>query len=199
MGTGPMNDAAGVVLAGGASRRMGRPKAALAVNDADGRTLLDDRVALLAQVVDRVWVSLPFGAPAAPDTIIDAVPHAGPLAAIDAALARLQAAGRQWLLVVAVDMPGVPPALWWRLYRARRVAGVALAQHPHGGLEPLVSCWHVDARPVVSRCLAEGQRAVRAALAGLPTTRVPLDDDEVGWLVNVNTPEDWEAWRRGRA
>lgn len=200
MSTARMDDAAGVVLAGGQSRRMGRSKAALAVDGDSGRTLLADRVALLAQVVDPVWVSLPFGAAAAPRAIVDGVASPGPLAGIDAALARLEATGRRWLLVLAVDMPNVPVALLWRLFAARQPGGVALAQHPtNGRREPLVSCWHRDARPVVSRCLAQGERAVRTALDALPTAVVPVRPEEAGWLANLNTPEDWEAWRRGRA
>ncbi len=192
-----MDGAAGVVLAGGQSRRMGRPKAALPAGERSGEpTLLRDRAALLAQVADPVWVSLPFGAPAGPGAIVDPCPSLGPLAGIEGALAQLEAAGGQWLLVLAVDMPNVPLALLWRLWSARKPGGVALAQHPAGRLEPLVSCWHRDARPAVSRSLAHGERAVRTALAQLPTAVVPVALAEAGWLANLNTPEDWEAWRR---
>ena len=194
-----MDDAAGVVLAGGESRRMGRPKASLLADAPSGRTLLVDRVDFLAQAVDPVWVSLPFGAAATAGAIVDGTPSPGPLAAIDAALARLAAVGGLWLLVLAVDMPNVPLALLWRLYAAREQGGVALARHPSGRLEPLVSCWHLEARSVVARCLAQGERAVRTALAALPTRAVLVRPAEAHWLVNLNTPEDWEAWCRGRA
>ncbi len=190
-------DAAGLVLAGGQSRRMGRPKAELPVGAA-GDTLLASRVRLLEQVVSPVWISLPHGAAPGAGRLVDQDESPGPLAGIVAGLEQLARVGAEWLIVLAVDMPNVPVELLAALYGRRVGGGVALAQHPATGRwEPLVSCWHRGAAEPAAACFAEGQRAVRAVLQALPTQVVRLAEHQAGWLANLNTPLEWEAWRRG--
>ncbi|HLY78444.1 MAG TPA: NTP transferase domain-containing protein, partial [Caulobacteraceae bacterium] len=101
----------GVVLAGGASRRMGRDKAALAV---DGETLAARAARRLLGVCPRVAIAdggrgLVPGLPCLPDA-----PGAGPAAGI-------LGAARAWpghsLLVLACDLPRVSEALLRELVR----------------------------------------------------------------------------------
>lgn len=193
-GGAPFPDAAGLVLAGGRSRRMGHPKSELALG---GETLQASRVRVLGQVARLVWLSVPFGAAPGPGRLVDGTPSPGPLAAICAGLEQLEPAGCEWLLVLAVDMPNVPASLLALLYEHRLLGGAAVPRHPATGrLDPLVSCWHRQARRQVAACLAAGDRSVRAALQVIPTRIVTLPASQADWLVNVNTPDDWEAWRR---
>lgn len=96
---------AGIVLAGGASSRMGRDKAGILV---DGETLAGRAAARLAAVCPEVAVadagrgSLP-GCPSLPDG-----PGRGPVAGLLGAA--LAFPGRP-LLVLACDLPGVPVPL----------------------------------------------------------------------------------------
>src|SRR5579871_90786 len=105
-----------VVLAGGASRRMGREKALLTLPD--GRIALQavvEAARAVADIVllavrsradgDRLVATLPSPPP---DLLIDQTPGAGPLHALAGALADAPA---PLLLALAVDTPLVRPEL----------------------------------------------------------------------------------------
>src|SRR5918996_3934052 len=91
----------GLLLTGGASRRMGEDKALIEVG---GRRLVDHAAALLTAVADPVievgpgWSDLP--------AVREDPAGSGPLAALGAGAAALRAAGHDGpVLVLAVDMP----------------------------------------------------------------------------------------------
>lgn len=96
---GSENAIGGLVLAGGASRRMGRDKALV---EWDGRRAIDLVFALAGEICGEVLISggdygLPF--------VADPHPGAGPVAGVLAGAAALQAKGCETLLVLAVDAP----------------------------------------------------------------------------------------------
>lgn len=195
IGPDPEVKPAGLLLAGGASRRMGRPKAELPIA---GRTLLADRWEVLRQVADPVWVSRPYGSSPSAATVVDEAPDLGPLGGIIAGLERLRLQRREFLLVLAVDMPAVSAVLLRRVYAARAVGGVAaVGERPGGQVQPLVSCWHVDALLAVRHQLRAGEQSVATVIQQLPHRVVWLAPNEQGWLVNLNTVAEWEAWRAG--
>jgi molybdopterin-guanine dinucleotide biosynthesis protein A len=107
----------GVLLAAGASRRMGRDKATLPA--ADGQPLWRRQLDVLAQAgadellvsarAEQTWV------PADITRVEDAVADAGPLAGVAAALARCDGTH---LLVLAVDLPALPAEWFLELQRA---------------------------------------------------------------------------------
>ena len=93
------------VLAGGASRRMGRPKAALPYG---ASTLLEFQTTRLAEIFEEVLVvaKTPPAFPAGPARIVlDGAPD---LAAIQGLIRALEEASDR-VFVLAVDLPG-PPA-----------------------------------------------------------------------------------------
>lgn len=95
----------GVVLAGGASTRMGRDKAEVVVA---GRTMAAWVAAALAPLASEVIVAGREGTLEGLACIPDAgLPHLGPLAGLAAAIA---ARPEHTLIVVAVDQPWVMPA-----------------------------------------------------------------------------------------
>src|SRR5438093_7464181 len=94
---------AGLLLTGGASRRMGRDKALIEVG---GQRLVDRAAAALKAVADPVlevgpgWSALP--------SVREDPPGSGPLAAVAAGAGALRAAGHHGpVIVLAVDMPFV--------------------------------------------------------------------------------------------
>jgi molybdenum cofactor guanylyltransferase len=197
----------GVVLAGGASSRMGRDKAALAV---DGATLTARAAQRLLRVCPRVAIAdrgrgLLADLPCLPDG-----PGEGPAAGIlGAALA--------WpghpLLVLACDLPHVPEPLLRELARRAPAEGggdrdadadwvVPRWEH---GLEPLCALYRPAALAALAAAVARGvaapHRLGEAAglrvryLEGEPLRRFGPPAD---LFLNLNTARDLERWLGGR-
>jgi molybdopterin-guanine dinucleotide biosynthesis protein A len=192
---------AAAVLAGGASRRMGRDKATLAVG---GVELASLALAAAARVADPVVLVAPEGHPArrlAAAPVTD--PGEGPLAALAAALAALDA---DHVLVLAGDHPGLRVELLAHLAGlADRGEAVACRRGPR--LEPLVAVYRRAPALALARArLADpaGDRSPAGLLAGLRTLVVeeaqwrPLDPDGRSF-VDLDDPADLEAWDRTTA
>jgi len=193
---------AGLVLAGGKSRRMGRDKAALLV---DGQTLLARQVALLGALgVAEAWVSLGADAQAAEPAVKgpelrvvrDTAPDAGPLEGIRQVL---ELTASEWLLVVAVDLPALDGSFLRRLLERCRM-GIGVVPVSRGGREPLCAVY-----PVVPARTARGawrgrgesspRRLVSDGLAGGWMEEWTLDPADAAFLINWNVPTDWTVPR----
>ncbi len=129
----------GLILAGGAGRRMGGADKGLL--DWQGKPLVTHVAARLRPQVDALWVSanrnLDSYARFADRVFADHVPgHRGPLAGIATALGHCT---HRWLLCVPVDLPLLPPDLCARLEAAAESAGAALAV-AHDGARRQVLC-----------------------------------------------------------
>lgn len=168
----------GVVLAGGASSRMGRDKALLEI---EGETLIARAARRLGEVCGEV-VAADAGRGLLPVSVADG-PGQGPAAGIlGAAAAR---PGRP-LLVLAVDLPRVPVPLLAEL--ARSEADLAVPRWA-GGVEPLCALYG----PAALAALEERVRLGRLDLWTLP--EVP--GLRVQWLEGVERPEEVFAnWNR---
>jgi molybdopterin-guanine dinucleotide biosynthesis protein A len=179
----------GVVLAGGQSRRMGHPKETLPFPGQDGSLLTHAETVLKTALAGTIWVSRPYGTPAAPDILVDESPDAGPLEGIRRGLERTP---HPYLAVLAVDLPGIPPQLYAMLQQhTGRHIDVVYPGTPHR-IQPLAALWHHDTLQLLTDVCA-GPRRVRIidVLAQLRTVMVPVPGS---WLVNVNTPAEWERF-----
>ncbi|MFM7099869.1 MAG: molybdenum cofactor guanylyltransferase [Verrucomicrobiota bacterium] len=186
----------GLVLAGGRSRRMGTDKSRLIL---DGESLLARQLRLLAEVgASERLVSV---APGAPPTdwppgvgrVEDPVADAGPLAGVATGLA---AARSPWVLVLAVDLPGLQVDFLRRLLtRAALVGGRGVVPRTAAGWEPLAAVYPAGLATLAASRLAGPDRSlqgfIRAALAhqALEIWEVPAEDRER--LVNWNRPGDY--------
>jgi molybdopterin-guanine dinucleotide biosynthesis protein A len=201
---------AAAVLAGGASRRMGRDKATMPVG---GTPLAGLVLAAAARVADPVVLVAPEGHPArglvapashparglAAALVTD--PGHGPLAALVAALDALDAGH---VLVLAGDHPGLRVELLSHLVGLRGRAE-AVACRRGGRLEPLVAVY--ERRPALAAAgarLGAGDRSLRGLLAALRTLVVEeaewrrLDPDGRSFA-DLDDPAAVTAWRRGPA
>jgi molybdopterin-guanine dinucleotide biosynthesis protein A len=181
----------GVVLAGGASRRMGTDKAQVVLGT---EPLVVRAVRILAQVCTDVVVAsgdghrldhLGLG------QVADAIPDAGPLAGIAAGI---DSAGNDLVAVLAVDMPRASPGVFGLL--ARLWQGEAAVVPVVGGRwEPLHGLWARAAAPRLAERLAAGDGSVKGVLATLGVRLVGEDEwravEPAGtFAVNLNTPDD---------
>jgi molybdopterin-guanine dinucleotide biosynthesis protein len=196
----------GVILAGGASRRFGTPKALALVG---GQRIVDRVLDALAGAVPEVVVSAndPW---LFDDLDLDVIPDVhsgiGPLAGIHAALHH--AVERAWpgALVVACDLPYVTTDVLRLVVRRASVSPAdAVVPESHGryGSEPLCAFYSTECIPVVEAMIAEGEHRAHRLLERVRTDHVSLADirpvgDPHLLFHNVNTVSDLdEAERRG--
>lgn len=186
-------EATGVVLAGGSSRRMGRDKAALAL---EGETLLARVVRRLASATREVIVvGPPERAQLVPGVrvVTDARPGLGPLGGI---YSGLLAAVTPYVFVVACDMPFVNPALVHYLLSLAPSTDVVVPRTPRG-TEQLHAVYARTCLPVMASRLDAGYLAV-ARLYHLLRVRVVEPTEWAAYdpaglsMLNINTPEEWE-------
>jgi molybdopterin-guanine dinucleotide biosynthesis protein A len=173
---------AGAVLAGGASRRMGRDKALIEI---DGLAMAQ-RVAGALCGAGCDPVSVVGGDPAALEALglvvrADRWPGEGPLGAVITAISSADPT-----MVVACDLP------WLDAATVTSVAGAAgpsidVAVARTDRLQPLCACWMPSALPALERRFLAGERAVHRVLADLSVRVVDVDP---AVLRNVNTPRD---------
>lgn len=186
------------VLAGGESRRFGAPKALALV----GGARVIDRVVQAARgalgetvlVANRPEPFADLGLRMRPD----AVPGAGALGGVHAALRWAADEGRAGALCVACDLPFLPAGLL-RALAERAADGDADAAVPEStgrrGVEPLCAFYSVRCLAEAERMMESGELRLTELLERVRTARVPLAEvrrwgaPEVMFL-NVNTPAD---------
>jgi len=191
---------AGLVLAGGRSRRMGRDKATLIVG---GEPLLARQMRLLSEIgVAELWVSLgtPGAVPepewpgARPRVVRDQVPHAGPVEGLRQVL---DGTSVSRLLVLAVDLPALNSGFLFRMLERSRL-GVGVVPVTAVGREPLCAVFPVGpARLALSGWGDLGERSPRRLVAeGVADGWMEewrLDPADDGVLTNWNEPGDWTS------
>jgi len=205
------SDAAGFILAGGQSSRMGRDKAQLALA---GWPLIVHALAILTRA------GLPAAIAGAPQparasleafaTVIeDAAPGLGPLSGVCAALAATTA---RYAVFLPIDLPLLPPSLLVFLLRYAQITGAAVTVASVSGY-PQTFPAIVDrtALPALenelhsgrSGCFSAFQAASRTMGKHLRIVAVELlaqtgqvSDPEgkppVHWFLNLNAPADLE-------
>lgn len=194
---------AGVVLAGGASRRMGGiDKTGL---DLAGRPMMARVVDRLAEQVGTIIINargpdgaaLVHGLPVVPDSYPD---RRGPLAGVLAGMDWASDNGYRYVLTVAGDTPFFPADLAARLHAAMEGGStIALAasrtssgvrRHPTFGL------WLTDLKVDLRRAIDDGIRKVVAWTDSHEPVTVVFDADGLDPFFNVNTPHDLELASR---
>ncbi len=196
--TGTVN-LAGLVLAGGRSRRMGCDKARLCV---EGELLVVRQVRLLRETgVGECWVSVAEGKRTAyPEIengvrwVEDATADAGPMEGIRQVLEQTTAV---WLVVLAVDLPALD-ADFLRDLRKRCADGRGVVPVTQRGREPLCTVLPVAAaRAEVSGWKATEEwsprRLVDAGLRGGWMREWAIEIAMEPLLANWNVPGEWQG------
>jgi len=192
---------AGLLLAAGAGRRMGGPKALL---ELDGEPLVRRGVRLLADggcnpVVVVVGASAPAVRPLCDGALVVEAQQweTGMGASLRAGLAALQGDGSAACVVALVDQPLVTAVVVRRL-RAAHAGGATAAVATYAGRarNPVLldrSTW-----PDVSAC-AVGDEGARSWLRAHPELVVQVDCTDVGSPDDLDTPADLAALREAPA
>jgi molybdopterin-guanine dinucleotide biosynthesis protein A len=193
-----MISVAGIILCGGRSTRMGRPKALLPFGQ---ECLLQRTARIVASVVEPVVaVAAPEQIlpplPAKVEVVRDEVEGQGPLQGLLAGLERLR--GRpDAAYVTGCDTPFLRPEFIRRMISLLGDAAICVPQ-AHGFHHPLAAVYRIEVAEIAHKLLAEGRMRPTFLFDEAPT-RVALAheladiDPGLESLRNLNTPEDYEA------
>ncbi|WP_047152852.1 molybdenum cofactor guanylyltransferase [Aneurinibacillus tyrosinisolvens] len=189
----------GVILAGGKSKRMGKPKEMLELS---GQTLLERTCLLLLETVGNCLVVsnndehskiLPDIVPVYPDKF----PEQGPLGGIGTAMAH---SPHQRLFIVACDMPLLTQEtiayITEQSEKADPEFDVVLPSWG-GRQHPLCAIYHRRLYPVIEQLLLGGDRRIFHLLQDVKVKNIdltPIAAYDV--FYNMNTPEEYEHVRK---
>ena len=193
---------AGVLLAGGLSRRMGGGDKCL--RDLGGEPILARIIARAAPQVGALVLNANgdparfsrFGLPVAADVVEG---YAGPLAGVLTGLdwAAANAPGAAWVASFACDAPFFPTDMVERMLAAVEASGADLAcAVTHGRTHPVFGLWPVALREALRRAMLEEEirkvdrwtaryKLVEVDFPDVDTPAGPLDP-----FFNTNRPED---------
>jgi molybdopterin-guanine dinucleotide biosynthesis protein A len=194
----------GAILAGGASRRFGSPKALAAVGGVPIAARVADALrgagCHVVLIAGDAAAFAHLGLPARGD----AIPGIGALGGVHAAVRWAADEGRPGALCIACDMPFIPAPLLGRILALAEETGAdAVMPESIGprGVEPLCAFYAAAAADRIASLIQSGERRVHALASHLTTVTLPLDEvrafgDPAALFINVNTPQDHAAAER---
>ena len=183
---------AAVVLAGGASRRMGRDPARLTFSGPAGQTtLVEHVVSVVSPRCSPVFVIAAQGQPLPTlpaEVLRDEVLGVGPLLATGRGLRAAAEAGLQWAFVCAVDMPFLSADVIDVLAGPAVRLGVDVVLPWDGRDHYLAGIYRIALADRVDELIAAGERSMRALVDTVDTQRIVMPEQRS--LTNVNTAAD---------
>lgn len=195
----------GLILAGGAGRRMGGMKPFVLHR---GQPLIAHAIARLGPQVSRLAVNVgraetdlarrlaALGLPVVADD--PGLAGLGPLSGVQAGLARLTRGSL--LVTLPCDMPDVPADLARRLIAARAASGAPAAYVLGARAHPLCAVWAPAILPPLTRALAaaraEGGLRVMRFLEAVGAAPLRLSPGEETAFANVNDPAALDGARK---
>ena len=192
-----MTNVGGIVLCGGQSKRMGRPKAWLPIA---GELMLPRVVRLLSEVVSPIVVvaapeqDLP-PLPSGVQIVRDEEKGRGPLQGLAAGLAAIKGHADA-AYASSCDVPFLRPAFAHRMIELLGSHQICVP-HVDDFHHPLAAVYRVEALEIVRKLLEENRLRPVFLFDAAPTRVVYADelndvDPEFATLRNLNTPEDYE-------
>ena len=189
----PDSSIAGVILAGGRSRRMG--------GVAKAHELLAGKP-LIQHVIDRLQAQLgslvlsveresaefaPYGL----QQVADPEPGScGPLGGLLSAMRQMDAGG-DWLLLAPCDAPFLPRDLAARLKQQAVIAGgEGCVARYQAELQPTFSIWNRSLLPVLESAVVEqGMSGFKQFLNSYPLAVLDWDTTDISPFCNINDPD----------
>ncbi len=188
--------AAGIILAGGTSRRMPGDKAFMEVA---GRRVIDIQLEVIDGLFDRILIVANAGRveqleayrPLGIEVVEEPVSGKGPLGGI---LSGLMLSGAEENFVLACDMPFVKRGAIEYVMGKLHGFQVAVPRAP-GGLEPLHAAYRSSCRAAIEEQLSAGSLKVTGFYERVKVNEIPWEElkrfDPSGrMLLNINSPED---------
>jgi molybdopterin-guanine dinucleotide biosynthesis protein A len=188
-----VRDPIGVVLAGGAGRRLGGSKAAVKLA---GRPLISYPLDALGRALGAVAVvaKLDSELPALPGVTVWIEPPE-PRHPLTGIVHALRCANGRPVVVCATDLPLVSAALIRSLAEADAGAAPAVLAWADGRIQPTLGRYGSEALGPLARALERPDQALTEMVEALRPKLLEVSDAEE--LFNVNTPEDLLHARAG--
>ncbi|MBF2020129.1 MAG: molybdenum cofactor guanylyltransferase [Hydrococcus sp. C42_A2020_068] len=198
-----MTQFAAIILAGGRSSRMGRDKAAIAIQ---GQPFLKKICFLASQCASQVYVITPwiekYQAIAPGDCQMirevalpgETEPH-GPLIGFAQALTYVKT---EWVLLLACDLPNLTESeiqKWSSYLETTPPEAIAALPKSSKGWEPLCGFYRRRCLSVLNEFIDGGGRSFQRWLEQHPVRELPVSDANI--LFNCNTPADLEQIQKG--
>jgi molybdopterin-guanine dinucleotide biosynthesis protein A len=182
----------GLILSGGKSKRMGRPKAFLPF---EGSTVIGHIVSEIKDLFSEVFIvanEVESFEDLGVDVVKDILPHRGPLGGI---LSGLMTSSNHYAFVMACDMPLIDKRLVRELVSRRQDNDVVVLSHPQG-IEPLFGVYSKNCIKPLEESLFAGNLSVQDFLSGLKAGVYDWmperqDADALPPFFNINTPQDY--------
>jgi len=198
-----MTDIRGYVLAGGLSSRMGTDKALL---NMEGLTAIERQCEILDTFCEQgVYIAgarsselSKFSWPVIHDSTLDQGPLFGIISALRHAENGIAVILAVDLLAISTsDIDAVIAACSEDVDHQCDVFFAHSQQDPsEHGAQPLCAAWRTETSlPVLSRQFSDGQRSVMKAWLGLARQGVAIPEPH---LININSPGDYENYRRAK-
>lgn len=184
---------AGIVLAGGESRRMGRDKATLP-GPGGAATLLEHVVGVVSQRCEPIFVMAAPGQPLpeVPARVLrDEVRGQGPLPATGGGLRAAAETGACFAFVCAVDMPLLSASLIDDLIGLATETNAEIVLPWDGRSHYLAAVYRTDLAERIDGLVAAGARSMRALIDASDAQQIVLPESR--FLANVNSESDLRA------
>lgn len=188
----PKEELTTVILAGGTSRRMGRDKAFLDLND---QTFIERILQVVKEVTPQVIIiaNTPqydsLNVPVYPDLIKDC----GPVGGIYTAMEIVQT---PYLLVLSCDIPLLNTAVLKHLIN-ESVPCDANILTTEGRWQPLTAIYNSKTKSIFKKALDAKTLKLRSLLAAMSLHEIACPKVLIPCLNNINTPNDLKEMRDG--
>ena len=181
-------DITGIILAGGQSKRMGTDKAFLILK---GQTFMTHTIAALETVAHKVIIVANdekydvFGK----ERFGDIIPDAGPLSGLYTGLYH---SNTTYNLVLGCDTPLVNEKILQLLLDHIEDAYDAVQFESDGHTMPLLAVYNKSCQDKCLELLESGERRLQRSVTSFFNTKtVPLAEHLKPYVLNINTPEDF--------
>lgn len=181
--------ATAIIMAGGASSRMGVDKSMLSIN---GRPMIEKISESLRDTFDQILISANeadkysyLGLEVVPDKVTGQ----GPLMGIASAL---EASANELNFVVACDIPNISIRFVRRMLAQADGADIVIPTTGDGKYEPLFAVYSKSALKAINEVLSSGGRKISDVFERCRIKSIEMDTEQ---LVNLNTMAEYEEFQ----
>lgn len=190
-----MDELAGVILAGGQSRRMGNKDKCLM--QLSGTPLIQHVSNKLSRSIDRILINtngnpddFAFLEHDIKSDVFEG--YAGPLAGVLTGMRWAQNnPGIDWIITAAADTPFFPSHYVEQMFASKGDNEIVLAASD-GRKHPVFGLWKISLADTLEAFLTSGDRKVMLFVEKYRHHIEPFGFDERDPFFNLNTPEDWQ-------